>query len=64
MKAAKQGEEDRRRLDVEKKLAEADRQVQEKAAREQAKRDAAEKKHQAELAKKSAASNTNVQKAQ
>ena len=60
-KAAKQGEEDRRRLEAEKKQAAADKELQDKAAKEQAKRDADEKKKQAELAKKQSAS---TQKAQ
>jgi pilus assembly protein CpaC len=60
-RAAKQGEEDRRRLEVLKKQAEADKELQDKAARELAKRNAAEQKHQAEIAKKQT---TNLQKAQ
>jgi pilus assembly protein CpaC len=60
-KAARQGEEDRRRLDALQKRAAADKELQDKAAREQAKRNAAEEKRQAEIAKKQT---TNVQKAQ
>jgi Bacterial type II and III secretion system protein len=60
-KAARQGEEDRRRLEALKKQADADKELQDKAAREQAKRNAAEQKRQAEIAKKQT---TNVQKAQ
>jgi pilus assembly protein CpaC len=60
-RAAKQGEEDRRRLEALKKQADADKELQDKAARELAKRNAAEQKRQAETAKKQT---TNLQKAQ
>jgi pilus assembly protein CpaC len=53
-KAAKQGEDDRRRLEAEKKQAALDKELQEKAAKEQAKRDAADKKKQVEVDKQQA----------
>jgi pilus assembly protein CpaC len=53
-KAAKQGEEDRRRFEAQKKQEAADRELQEKAAKEQAKREAESAKKQAELDKKQA----------